>query len=66
MVAKRKIKAGDEVSDNYGIHYLSLTVEERQEQRWKRDSGITAIFTLIVGAMLFDWWDGEPRYFIKG
>ena len=31
MVAKRKIKAGDEVSDNYGIHFLSLTVEERQE-----------------------------------
>ena len=31
MVAKRKIKAGDEVSDNYGIHHLSMTVEERQE-----------------------------------
>ena len=31
MVAKRKIKAGEEVSDNYGIHYLSMTVEERQE-----------------------------------
>ena len=31
MVAKRRIKAGEEVSDNYGIHYLSLTVEERQE-----------------------------------
>ena len=31
MVAKRKIKAGEEVSDNYGIHYLSMTVEERQD-----------------------------------
>ena len=31
MVAKRKIKAGEEVSDNYGIHYLGMTVEERQE-----------------------------------
>ena len=31
MVAKRKIRAGEEVSDNYGIHYLSLTLEERQE-----------------------------------
>jgi len=31
MVAKRKIKAGEEVSDNYGIHYLAMTVEERQD-----------------------------------
>ena len=31
MVAKRKIPAGEEVSDNYGIHYLSQAVEERQE-----------------------------------
>ena len=31
MVAKRKIRAGEEVSDNYGIHHLSLTLEERQE-----------------------------------
>ena len=31
MVAKRRIAAGEEISDNYGIHHLSLTVEERQE-----------------------------------
>ena len=31
MVAKRKILAGDEVSDNYGIHFLSLALQERQE-----------------------------------
>ena len=27
MVAKRSIKAGEEVSDNYGIHYLSLALQ---------------------------------------
>merc|ERR1719228_1192494 len=31
MVAKRRIKKGEEVSDNYGIHYMAMTVEERQE-----------------------------------
>lgn len=31
MFAKRRIKAGDEISDNYGIHHLSMTFEERQE-----------------------------------
>ena len=31
MVAKRKILAGDEVSDNYGIHFLSTALQERQE-----------------------------------
>jgi len=31
MVAKRRIKMGEEVSDNYGIHYMAMTVEERQE-----------------------------------
>jgi len=35
MVAKRRIKAGEEVSDNYGIHYLSMTVEERQDSLLK-------------------------------
>ena len=27
MVAKRSIKAGEEVSDNYGLHYLSLALQ---------------------------------------
>ncbi|XP_023327551.1 N-lysine methyltransferase SMYD2 [Eurytemora carolleeae] len=31
MVAKRKIKKGQEITDNYGIHHLSLPFEERQE-----------------------------------
>jgi len=35
MVAKRKIKAGEEVSDNYGIHYLGMTLDERQEALFK-------------------------------
>lgn len=35
MVAKRSIKAGEEVTDNYGIHHLSYPLEERQEKLLK-------------------------------
>jgi len=32
LVAKRSIKCGEEITDNYGIHHLSLPVDERQEK----------------------------------
>lgn len=35
MVAKRSIRAGEEVTDNYGIHHLSYSLEERQEKLMK-------------------------------
>jgi len=35
MVAKRSIKAGEEVTDNYGIHHLSYSLDERQEKLLK-------------------------------
>ena len=35
LVAKRSIKAGEEVTDNYGIHHLSYPLEERQEKLHK-------------------------------
>jgi len=35
MVAKRGIKAGEDISDNYGIHHLSYPLEERQEKLHK-------------------------------
>ena len=35
MVAKRSIKAGEEITDNYGIHHLSFSLEERQESLHK-------------------------------
>merc|ERR1712004_241334 len=35
LVAKRSIKAGEEVTDNYGIHHLSFSLEERQEKLHK-------------------------------
>ena len=35
LVAKRSIKAGEEVTDNYGIHHLSFPLEERQEKLHK-------------------------------
>ena len=35
LVAKRSIKAGEEVTDNYGIHHLSYALEERQEKLHK-------------------------------
>jgi len=31
MVAKRNIKKGEEVSDNYGIHHISMPQEDRRE-----------------------------------
>ena len=34
-MAKRSIKAGEEVTDNYGIHHLSYPLEERQEKLHK-------------------------------
>jgi len=35
LVAKRSIKAGEEVTDNYGIHHLTYPLEERQEKLHK-------------------------------